>query len=481
MTLLAGFLSILSHALLLIGMSAAVGGLIFLLAVLLPLANTGSAARLAIRRSLIVLVWGAALLALGQVLGLLMELWALADESGGWLIAAFFSTGFAHAGLLHIAFALALALSGAWLIQQPASGAAWAASLAAAILLMISGAWLVHAVSRLEGTVPLMVMTILHQLGAAVWVGGIIHLVSLWRQTRNGAGAPLWPRVLARFSPLAVLAVLPLIGTGIYLWWGYIGDWEGLIGTAYGIMVLTKVALLVAALTLGAMNFFLTRRWTRQGDTHGVLSRVPVFVEAELSIVIVVLLTAAALTSLPPSIDVAAEKATPAEVWEVLKPGKPRLAPPPRQEYLASSTSSFDLLTPQNTLDKMQSEFNHNVSGVLVLIVGLAAMLDRTGKFPWAKQWPLLFILLAVFLVLVGEPNGWPLGYEGFWETLVIPSVIQHRLSTLVVAGLALVEWRVRAGGPKHAGALCFPCCASPAARCFSPIRTPCLPSNLSS
>ena len=66
MTLLAGFLSILSHALLLIGMSAAVGGLIFLLAILLPLANIGSAARLAIRRSLSILVWGAALLALDR-------------------------------------------------------------------------------------------------------------------------------------------------------------------------------------------------------------------------------------------------------------------------------------------------------------------------------------------------------------------------------------------------------------------------------
>jgi putative copper resistance protein D len=447
MSLLAGYLSVVFHALVLIGMSAAVGGLIFLLAVLLPLANTGSAVRLAIRRSLIVLVWGAALLALGQVLGLLMELWALADESGGWPVAAFFSTGFAHAGLLHLAFALALALSGAWLIKQPASRAAWSAAITAAILLMASGAWLVHAVGRLEGTVPLMVMTVLHQLGAAVWVGGIIHLVSLWRQTRNGAGAPLWPRVLARFSPLAVLAVLPLIGTGIYLWWGYIGDAEGLIGTDYGVMVLTKVALLLAALALGAMNFYLTRRWLRLGDTRGVGARVPYFIETEFNIVIIILLTAAALTSRPPSIDVAAEKATPAEVWEVLKPGKPRLAPPPRQEYLASSTSSFDVFTLRNDLEKRQSEFNHNVSGLLVLIVGLAAVLHHTGKLPWARHWPLLFMLVGVFLVLIGEPQGWPLGYEGFWETLVIPSVIQHRLATVVVFGLALFEWRVRIGG----------------------------------
>jgi putative copper resistance protein D len=98
------------------------------------------------------------------------------------------------------------------------------------------------------------------------------------------------------------------------------------------------------------------------------------------------LLTTAALTSQPPSIDVAAEKATPAEVWDALKSGKPRLVPPPRQEYLASSTSSFDVFTLHNDLEKRQSEFNHNVSGLLVLIVGLTAVLDRTGKFPWARN-----------------------------------------------------------------------------------------------
>ncbi|HMK15005.1 MAG TPA: CopD family protein [Burkholderiales bacterium] len=446
MSLLASFLSVLFHSLVLIGMSVAVGGLIFLLAVLLPLAKNNSDAQNAIKHSLLILVWGSALLAVAQILGLLMEPWALADESGVWPIAAFFSTGFAHAGMIHVAFAVALTISGVWLIKQPASRVAWSAAIAAAISLMVSGAWLVHAVGRLESTVPLMVMTVLHQLGAAIWVGGIIHLLGLWRLTRRSA-SPLWPRALARFSPLAVLGVVSLTLCGIYLWWSFIGDWEGLIGTAYGVMVLTKVALLLAALALGAMNFFLTRRWLRLGDTQGIGTRVPPFVEAEFNIVIIILLVAAALTSLPPSIDVTAEKATPAEVWSALKPGIPRLIPPPRQEYLASSTSSFDVFALQNDFDKRQSEFNHNVSGLLVLIVGLAALLDRTGKFPWARNWPLLFLLVGVFLVLVGEPNGWPLGYEGFWETMVIPSVIQHRLATAVVIGLALFEWRVRIGG----------------------------------
>jgi putative copper resistance protein D len=56
-------------------------------------------------------------------------------------------------------------------------------------------------------------------------------------------------------------------------------------------------------------------------------------------------------------------------------------------------------------------------------------------------------LLLSFFLILFGEPNGWPLGNEGFWETLIIPGVLQHRLATLLVAGLALFEWRVRVEG----------------------------------
>ncbi|HWN30846.1 MAG TPA: hypothetical protein VNN78_05700, partial [Burkholderiales bacterium] len=60
MSLLAGFLSVVFHALVLIGMSVAVGGLIFILVVLLPLVKNNSDAHNAIRRSLLILVWGSA-------------------------------------------------------------------------------------------------------------------------------------------------------------------------------------------------------------------------------------------------------------------------------------------------------------------------------------------------------------------------------------------------------------------------------------
>jgi putative copper resistance protein D len=80
-------------------------------------------------------------------------------------------------------------------------------------------------------------------------------------------------------------------------------------------------------------------------------------------------------------------------------------------------------------------------------LIGLAALLDKIGKFRWTRHWPLLFLLLAAFMLVIAEPNGWPLGSEGFWETMVVPGVIQHRLATFLVVGLALFEWRVQVGG----------------------------------
>jgi len=81
------------------------------------------------------------------------------------------------------------------------------------------------------------------------------------------------------------------------------------------------------------------------------------------------------------------------------------------------------------------------------LLTAVGAFLGRFGKARLKANWPLLFMPLALFLFLYGEPNGWPLGTEGFWETLVVPGVLQHRLATLLVVVLALFEWRVRADG----------------------------------
>jgi putative copper resistance protein D len=357
------------------------------------------------------------------------------------------ATAYAHATLANVAAALALAWAALPKAGTPGPRLGWLPLTLAALLVLTSGAWLTHAASRVESAEQLMLTTILHELGAAVWVGGIAHLALLRPLvSRHSARADLWPRLLARFSPLAFPSVVLLLGAGIYLAVRYIGDWGGLIGTGYGAMVLAKSALLAAALGFGALNFLAVRRWRAGRDSNGIRQNVPAYVEAEFAIVITALLTAASLTSQPPAIDIQSERASAAEVLAFFAPKKPVLVPPPRDALLASATQTGDAFAVPGAVERVQSTFNHNVAGLLVLVIAVASALDRTGRIAGARHWPLLFLTLAAFLFVFAEPTVWPLGREGFWSTLAVPGVLQHRLATAIVVGLAVAEWRVRAG-----------------------------------
>jgi copper resistance protein D len=446
--LLAGFLDVVFKALALVGLAAAAGGIAFALAVLLPL--RGSLPAAALRDAATGVAAGAAAIAVFQVARLVLAPWALADEQGAWPLAEFLGTGFARASLLQAALAAAVAGAALRLRRRAGSRRGWTALALLAGGLVASGAWLVHAVSRVDHRAALMAFTVLHQLAAASWVGGLLHLVALRLRGRRSAAAraslAAWPSVLARFSRLAAAAVALTAASGLGLAWRYVGGIAGLVGTAYGAMVLTKLALLGMALLLAAQNLRAVRRWRGAGDRSAADRRTPFLVEAEAGAGIALLLAAAALTSQPPAVDVTEQRATLAEVAATFAPKAFRLVPPPYREMVAAAPSSVDPYALPGPLDRWQSNFNHNVAGVVVLLAAVAALLDRLGRLRAARHWPLLFLGLAAFLLVLAEPNGWPFGPEGFFEALASPSALQHRVATLLVVALAVFEWRVRAG-----------------------------------
>jgi putative copper resistance protein D len=76
----------------------------------------------------------------------------------------------------------------------------------------------------------------------------------------------------------------------------------------------------------------------------------------------------------------------------------------------------------------------------------------------WARHWPLVFLGLAGFLFIRSDPEVWPLGDIGFFESLYDVEVVQHRFFVLLVVIFALFEWRVRVGGLRNSWApLVFP------------------------
>jgi copper transport protein len=99
---------------------------------------------------------------------------------------------------------------------------------------------------------------VLHVLGASVWVGGIacllLGLPAATRELEVGERSRLLYATLARFSPLALAAVLVIAATGITQAYIDVRSFSGLLNSTYGVLVIVKVALLLALIGLGWTN-----------------------------------------------------------------------------------------------------------------------------------------------------------------------------------------------------------------------------------
>jgi putative copper resistance protein D len=213
-----------------------------------------------------------------------------------------------------------------------------------------------------------------------------------------------------------------------------------LVGTAYGVMVLSKVTLLVAALGLAYANMRAVRQ--AAGEPGVRLFR---FVEVELGLGITILFAAASLTSLPPAVDVTTDRATVAEVAARFEPAPPRLTSPPIAELLRTADPLMGRQVQRKPIERAWSEYNHHWAGLFVLTMGVLAILERAGLRA-AQHWPLVFLGLATFLFIRNDPRAWPLGPAGFWESFTLPDVLQHRTFVVLVMVFGLFEWMVRRG-----------------------------------
>jgi len=428
-----GFVDVLLRGLALVCASLALGGVAWTWFVLRaePHAKPDRATALALR--------GIAVAALGvaatQIALMAVALGALADTHGGWPVARYFETAFARVAIVRTALGVGIALLAWRLARRPAGAAAWRALAVAAVALVAASAALSHAVARVEGRALLLLLDALHQVAAAVWVGGLAHLVvHAARVTRHDGGV-----LTQRFSRMALVSVGTLVAAGVGLTIGYVGDGAAFVGTAYGVMIVSKVMLFVVALAFASANFAMARAAV---GPEGRLGR---YVEIELGLAITVLFAAASLTSLPPAVDVREDRATVAEVAGRFTPAMPRLVSPPAAELNRTAEPLMAIPNERLPIERAWSEYNHHWAGFFVVLMGLGAIAERLGA-RWARHWPLVFLGLAAFLFVRNDPKAWPLGPTSFWESLMLPDVLQHRFFVLLVVAFGVFEWAVRTG-----------------------------------
>jgi putative copper resistance protein D len=450
------FLAVVMRGAASVAQAVAIGGSLFLIAIALPLRSALGAAGSAIDARTRFGIACAAL-ALGAIEAITAgaKILMLADTTG-IAIAEAAGADFALAALIRTLAALALAAL-AYRVRDAAGVAAIAGT---CLLLIAATVALSHAVARPDGRLGLAVATAGHWLAASAWIGGLPFFLFALAQT---AGGPAWRAIGRRYTLISLTSVAMLLAAGLFKSVVYIGDTPGIWGTAYGVMVSTKIAMFLALLAFGAANFFAIRRpAAAASDTAQRLRR---RTEAEFALGIAVFFLAASLTSVPPATDLPHDRASWADIVERMTPAWPRLASPShadlsiqrRQAELNSASSvtsdaprayipGSGITVPGSAEDIAWSEFNHNWAGVFVTLIGVVSLLERLFGWRWARGWPLIFIGLAVFLFIRSDPKAWPLGDISFVESLRDAEVLQHRLFILLIVVFGLFEWAVRTG-----------------------------------
>jgi putative copper resistance protein D len=445
-----GFLSVLLRGLTLAFEALTVGGVIFVFLLAKEKANGTSRRKLA--RMLVLASLALAAVQLCYVAANAAILIGSTDLTWSDIAGA----GFTFAGAMTVSGALVIAISAG-------RRRAGALSLLACGFILAGSTMASHSIARIDHRALLAVLTIAHHLASAAWVGAMPYLLVALRHSSLDDSRV----ITSRFSrtAMASVAVLALAGMGLAYW--YVGSPNAFTGTTYGVMLASKILMTALLLGLGALNFRIVQA-VRKGLPVELLP-LRRFAEAEVGIGFTILLAAASLTSTPPAVDVQADRVGLPEIWARMRPALPRLETPafaalspatPLQSDLNSSAAgSFvpgQVIHPNNAADIAWSEYNHHWSGIVVLAIGIGSLL--VVRFRWARNWPLLFLGLALFLLIRADSENWPLGPRGFWESFQVAEVAQHRVFVLLIVGFAVFEWAVQTGrlSPRRAG-LVFP------------------------
>ena len=251
----------------------------------------------------------------------------------------------------------------------------------------------------------------LHLVSGSLWLGGLIGLLVVWASLpalRRIAGLAV---CVPRFSNVAFVSVLLLLGTGVAATIIHMPTLSALWQTSYGVAILVKVGLLAAAMILGAVNLLRTkphlvaaRERPELGEPAARLLRGAISLEAVL--VTAAVFAAAVLSSLAPP------AAALAEVGSALAHvGPGRVAATVRKDgYTLRVLVNPNKAVAQNTFAVQITKNGSPVPGANVTLT--FAMLDMqmpSQEYQLTETKPGIYSHPAPALVMVGH---WGLAFN---------------------------------------------------------------------
>ena len=439
--------------------SLLIGGLFWGLFVLRPWNSQSGYNAVLLQRTIALIYKGGFLLAAAQLFKIILKVWLMTAVLERWPFPEFAGTTQFIGGIIRTLLTVFLAgYCYQYLSKNPVSKAHWTLAAVVALPMIISGAWLVHAAGRFENQFVLMSLTVIHQLAAAAWIGGVFQLVNIWLLRQNNlVAAELWPLMLRRFSIFGIASVALILVSGVPIALQYIDTWNGLVGTGYGNLLMVKIILLGIALGFAWLNKSAVLEYGISGNPYALNNRVPYYIEAETFVLITLLFTAASLASQPPAIDISALTASWHEVLNTFNPQIPQTSSPSHVALIAGEAGRVAIIDQVPSMAATEwSNYNHNIAGIFLTTMSFFAMLSYIKHLPsffsafdkylpLTRYWPLGFMGLGIFLFFRSDAESWPLGPISFWDsTFNNGEVLQHRIATLLVFVLGLFELSAR-------------------------------------
>jgi len=339
-------------------------------------------------------------------------------------------------GLLRLAFVLFTAA--ATRLPNPAR---WPLTALLALAAIVVTTFVSHAAAQPTGRVLALTLQVAHLLATAAWMGVLVPLFFArhhWLADPTPPRAALVAEIIRRFSPFALAVVGALLLSGLIAASRFLHTTGALFISAYGLTLIIKLALLTPALYAGWINFR-TLRPELTRDATAALPRFARSLELEVTAGLLVITAAGILGSISPPGDDGALRLTPTQIRALATPDLPT-------SHVENWTAPEDPRGP--TVDDLRySEFTHGWSGVLVTLLGLGWLAQSVGGpfRAWAPRLiPFLLVPFGLFIALAANPELWLLRFLHPTEAVTNPLLLEHQFGAALVFLLAWLSWRDR-------------------------------------
>ncbi len=124
--------------------------------------------------------------------------------------------------------------------------------------------------------------------------------------------------------------------------------------------------------------------------------------------------------------------------------GMDDMADMPEMQHAAPAQEETPKEKAKHLADKRESEFNHHLAGLLVILAGVFFLAQGSllKRWPAARYaWPACLLIAGLFLLVFSDTEIWPFGYQSFYYAVTHdPEDAQHKTFAAILLVLGIVE-----------------------------------------